>query len=129
MHRVVYKVALGSNRIFAVKKVTYAGLKGGSQSVVREIQTVENIQHRNLISLEDYWFEKEHGLLLYKYEPNGSLYDVLHEMNGDSSVALALKVRHNISWISFLRCCSWINFFPFSFLRCCSWTNFFPFRL
>ena len=95
-HGVVYKAALDSNTTFAVKKLTFAGLRGGSQSMVREIQTVERIRHRNLISLEDYWFGKDHGLLLYKYEPNGSLYDVLHEMN-DSATALPWKVRHNIA--------------------------------
>lgn len=89
-HGVVYKAALDSNTTFAVKKLTFAGLGGGSQSMVREIQTVERIRHRNLISLEDYWFGKDHGLLLYKYEPNGSLYDVLHEMN-DSATALPWK--------------------------------------
>ncbi|KAL6996154.1 hypothetical protein U1Q18_006292 [Sarracenia purpurea var. burkii] len=78
-HGTVYKASM-PDKVYAVKKLVFAGLKGGSTSMVQELQTVGKVRHRNLIRLEDFWLRKDYGLILYDYMPNGSLHDVLHDL-------------------------------------------------
>ena len=47
-----------------------------------------------MLRLEDFWLRKDHGLILYRYMPNGSLYDALHVKNPSQS--LEWKVRYKI---------------------------------
>ncbi|RAL43810.1 hypothetical protein DM860_014311 [Cuscuta australis] len=78
-HGTIYKATVGPDRVYAVKKLLFTGIQNGSVSMVREIQTIGKVKHRNLIKLEDFWLRKEYGLILYAYMENGSLHDVLHE--------------------------------------------------
>ncbi|KAF7843144.1 Receptor-like protein kinase [Senna tora] len=94
-HGVVYKAPVDPAQVFAVKKLAFAGNKGKNLSMVREIQTLGKIRHRNLVKLEDFWLRKDFGLILYTYMPNGSLHDVLHEKNPPPS--LEWNVRYNIA--------------------------------
>ncbi|KAK1290153.1 Receptor-like protein kinase [Acorus calamus] len=80
-HGTVYKAYLSPDKIYAVKKLTCTRKKGLSMSMVREIQTVGKIRHRNLVRLVDFWVRTDYGLILYDYMENGSLHDVLHEIN------------------------------------------------
>ncbi|KAK1276941.1 Receptor-like protein kinase [Acorus gramineus] len=79
-HGTVYKAYLSPDEIYAVKKLTCTRKKGLSMSMVREIQTVGKIRHRNLVRLVDFWVRTDYGLILYDYMENGSLHDVLHEI-------------------------------------------------
>ncbi|KAL8043567.1 hypothetical protein ABFS82_09G130400 [Erythranthe guttata] len=94
-HGVVYKVTLGPTKVYALKKIGYVGSKGGNKSMVREIQTIGKVRHRNLVRMEDFWLRKDFGLILYGYMKNGSLYDVLH--GADSSQPLEWEVRCKIA--------------------------------
>ncbi|KAH6790013.1 PEP1 receptor 1 [Perilla frutescens var. frutescens] len=78
-HGIVYKVTLSPTKVYALKKLSFAGSKGGNRSMVQEIQTIGKVRHRNLVKLEEFWLRKEYGLILYTYMENGSLHDVLHE--------------------------------------------------
>ncbi|PPD85210.1 hypothetical protein GOBAR_DD17870 [Gossypium barbadense] len=80
-HGVVYRASLSPGSDFAVKKINVAKHKGGNRSMVREIETIGKVKHRNLVRLEDFWLRKDYGLLLYRYMQNGSLHDVLHNNN------------------------------------------------
>ncbi|CAI0374430.1 unnamed protein product [Linum tenue] len=91
-HGTVYKVPMDNGEIFAVKKVNFAGHRGESRSMMREIKTIGKIRHRNLIKLEDFWFRKDYGLLLYNYMENGSLHDVLHG-NFEETIEWAVRFR------------------------------------
>ncbi|KAL2324985.1 hypothetical protein Fmac_024043 [Flemingia macrophylla] len=93
---VVYKAALEPDNILAVKKFAFAHDEGKSSGMTREIQTLGKIRHRNLVRLEGCWLRENHGLIAYKYMPNGSLHDVLHERNPPHS--LEWKVRNNIAF-------------------------------
>nr|XP_027121461.1 receptor-like protein kinase [Coffea arabica] len=94
-HGTVYKASLGSGRVYAVKKVASAGSRGGSKSMIREIQTIGAVRHRNLVKLEEFWFRKDYGLILYNYMKNGSLHDVLHERN--PPLQLEWSIRYKIA--------------------------------
>ncbi|CAK7323715.1 unnamed protein product [Dovyalis caffra] len=93
-HGTVYKASLDGEKIFAVKKIVFTGHQGGNKSMVREIQTIGNIRHRNLLKLEEFWLQKDFGLILYAYMQNGSLYDVLH---GIRAPLLEWKMRYKIA--------------------------------
>ncbi|KAI3857321.1 hypothetical protein MKX03_028981 [Papaver bracteatum] len=80
-HGIVFKASLSADEVYALKKLEFIGNKGASVSMIREIKTVWEIRHRNLVRLEDFWLRKDYGLILYKYMQNGSLHDVLHEIS------------------------------------------------
>lgn len=94
-HGIVYKAILGPGKAYAVKKLVFVGIKDGSTSMVREIQTIGKVRHRNLVKLEDFWLRKDYGLILYNYMENGSLHDILHETN--PPVTLEWSVRYRIA--------------------------------
>ncbi|KAM0939246.1 putative protein kinase RLK-Pelle-LRR-XI-1 family [Dioscorea sansibarensis] len=79
-HGTVYKALLSPNEVYAVKKLVFSTQKGSNVSMVREIQTVGKIRHRNLVKVVDFWLRNDYGLILYEYMENGSLHDVLHEI-------------------------------------------------
>ncbi|KAF2301607.1 hypothetical protein GH714_028177 [Hevea brasiliensis] len=64
-HGAVFKAELGPTNVFAVKKLKFSDHEDGSRSMIREIQFIENVRHRNLVKVEDYWFRKDYGLILY----------------------------------------------------------------
>ncbi|CAH1422944.1 unnamed protein product [Lactuca virosa] len=106
-HGTVYKASLGQNGVFAVKKLMFGASKEGSTSMVREIETVGKVRHRNLVRLEDFWMRKNYGLILYRYMHNGSLHDILHEMHPppllDWSIRcnIALGTAHGLAYLHF----------------------------
>nr|KYP56764.1 Receptor-like protein kinase [Cajanus cajan] len=94
-HGVVYKASVGPDKAFAVKNIEFAASKIKKLSMVKEIQTLERVRHRNLLKLEGFWFGKDNGLILYSYMPNGSLHDVLHERT--PPMTLEWNVRYKIA--------------------------------
>lgn len=106
-HGVVYKALVGPDKAFAVKKLEFAASKGKNLSMVREIQTLGKIKHRNLVKLVDFWLKKDYGLILYSYMPNGSLHDVLHEKNPPASLEwnirykIAVGIAHGLTYLHY----------------------------
>ncbi|XP_042473791.1 receptor-like protein kinase isoform X1 [Zingiber officinale] len=94
-HGIVYKAVLDIGKIYAVKKIVFPHQKRSNQSMIREIQTLGKIRHRNLVKLEKFWFECGYGLILYEYMAKGSLHDVLHEIK--PTPVLEWKVRYKIA--------------------------------
>ncbi|RXH90371.1 hypothetical protein DVH24_032728 [Malus domestica] len=92
-HGTVYKASLATDKDYAVKKLQFAGHEGTRLSMVREIQTLGSIRHRNLVRLEDFWLRKDHGLILYRYMQNGSLHDVLHEIEPQPTLEWSVRYR------------------------------------
>lgn len=92
----VYKATLSPDRVYAVKMFTLGEGKGGRRGMMREIQTIGLLQHQNVMKLENFWFRKNYGLILFNYMPNGSLHDVLHETNSPS-VPLPWNIRYKIA--------------------------------
>lgn len=106
-HGTVYKASLGQTGVYAVKKLMFGASKEGSTSMVREIETVGKVRHRNLVRLEEFWMKRNYGLILYKYMHNGSLHDLLHEIHPppllDWSIRcnIALGTAHGLSYLHF----------------------------
>ncbi|KAI9108300.1 hypothetical protein K1719_020783 [Acacia pycnantha] len=95
-HGVVYKVSLDPEKVFALKKFPFAHDKGQSNSMSRELETIGKIKHRNLVRLENFWLRKNYGLIMYTFMQNGSLHDVLHEINPPPF--LSWSVRYKIAF-------------------------------
>ncbi|XP_058751868.1 receptor-like protein kinase [Vicia villosa] len=106
-HGVVYKANVSQDKAFAVKKLAFAVSKGKNLSMVREIQTLGQIKHRNLVKLENFWLRQDYGLILYSYMPNGSLYDVLHEKKPAPSLEwnvrykIAIGIAHGLTYLHY----------------------------
>ncbi|CAK8535734.1 unnamed protein product [Lathyrus sativus] len=106
-HGVVYKALVSQDKAFAVKKLAFAASKGKNVSMIREIQTLGQIRHRNLVKLENFWLRRDHGLILYSYMPNGSLYDILHEKKPAPSLEwnvrykIAIGIAHGLTYLHY----------------------------
>ncbi|KAF6137872.1 hypothetical protein GIB67_014001 [Kingdonia uniflora] len=91
----VYKALLHPNHPYAVKKLDFTGRRGANISMHCEIRIAGQLRHRNLVKLESFWVQKEYGLIVYEYMPNGSLHDVLHEIS--PAPFLEWDVRYKIA--------------------------------
>ncbi|XP_071728547.1 uncharacterized protein [Rutidosis leptorrhynchoides] len=107
-HGSVYKATLDEGIVYAVKKLEFrGGEKEGSTSMIREIQTVGKVRHRNVVKLEQFWMKKDYGLILYRFMDNGSLHDILHEVYPppllDWSIRcnIALGTAHGLAYLHF----------------------------
>ncbi|KAI3773463.1 hypothetical protein L1987_47992 [Smallanthus sonchifolius] len=106
-HRTVYKASLGQDGVYAVKKLMFGSRKEGRMNMVREIETVGKVRHRNLVRLEDIWMKKDYGLILYRYMHKGSLHDILHEVRPPPSLDwsircnIALGTAHGLAYLHF----------------------------
>ncbi|KAF2286389.1 hypothetical protein GH714_016649 [Hevea brasiliensis] len=54
---------------------------------VSEMNTLGSVRHRNLIPLLGFCMAKKEKLLVYKYMENGTLYDKLHPVEPEGSLA------------------------------------------
>ncbi|KAL1196899.1 putative L-type lectin-domain containing receptor kinase S.5 [Cardamine amara subsp. amara] len=75
-------------RDIAVKRVSEKS-RQGKQEFISEITTIGNLNHRNLVKLLGWCYERKEFLLVYEYMPNGSL---------DKYLSLEDKSRSNLTW-------------------------------
>lgn len=76
-----YKAVLDTRLILCVKRLD-AGRIGlaGKEDFERHMEAVGRLRHPNLVPLRAYFHAKEERLLVYDYQPNGSLFSLLHGM-------------------------------------------------
>jgi Protein kinase domain len=74
-----YKAVLDNRLIVCVKRLD-AGRIGlaGKEDFERHMEAVGRLRHPNLVPLRAYFHAKEERLLVYDYQPNGSLFSLLH---------------------------------------------------
>uniref|UniRef100_A0A1J3DJW7 non-specific serine/threonine protein kinase n=1 Tax=Noccaea caerulescens TaxID=107243 RepID=A0A1J3DJW7_NOCCA len=76
------------DRDIAVKRVSEKSHQG-KQEFISEITTIGNLNHRNLVKLLGWCYERKEYLLVYDYMPNGSL---------DKYLSLQDRSRSNLTW-------------------------------
>ncbi|OWM81621.1 leucine-rich repeat receptor-like protein kinase PXC2 [Punica granatum] len=91
---VVYRTVLRDGRSVAIKKLTCSGLIKSQEDFEREVKTLGKIRHRNVVSLEGYYYDPSLQLLIYEYVPSGSLHRLIHDASTDN--CLTWRQRFNI---------------------------------
>ena len=80
----VYKLVLDDSSAFAVKKLTKGRLDRDT-GFERELQTLADVRHKNLVTLRGYYSAPEINLLVYDLMPNGNLETVLYGNTSSTS--------------------------------------------
>ncbi|XP_034924105.1 probably inactive leucine-rich repeat receptor-like protein kinase At5g48380 [Populus alba] len=100
----LYKAALPSGYLFAVKKLHNCRIL--EEHFVFELKTLGSLRHVNLLQLLGFSITSKHWLLVYKYMPNGNLYDWLHPMEGQAKIMewtvrfkVAIGLARGLSWL------------------------------
>lgn len=91
---VVYRLVVDENTAFAVKKLA-RGNPDQQRGFERELETLSDIKHRNIVSLRGYYMAPHVNLLIYDLMLNGSLEMVLHDRLIDQP--LDWPIRYNIA--------------------------------
>ncbi|KAL6982939.1 hypothetical protein U1Q18_016333 [Sarracenia purpurea var. burkii] len=74
-----YKAVLDNRLIVSVKRLDAGKLAGTSKEVfVQHMESVGGLRHPNLVPLRAYFQAKEERLLVFDYQPNGSLFSLIH---------------------------------------------------
>ncbi|KAL3622597.1 LRR receptor-like serine/threonine-protein kinase hsl2 [Castilleja foliolosa] len=78
----VYKVVLKSGQIVAAKKLREAKGEEPEESFLPEVETMGGIRHINIVKLLFTCISEDYRILVYEYMENGSLGDVIHDLEG-----------------------------------------------
>ncbi|KAF3947887.1 hypothetical protein CMV_026045 [Castanea mollissima] len=103
-HGSLYEVVLNSGVVLAVKRIKDWGIS--EEELRSRLQKTDQVGHPNILPLVAFYCSKQEKLLVYEYQQNGSLCQVLHELqNGHkfdwgsrlsvaASIAEALAYMH-----------------------------------
>lgn len=111
----VYKAALSSGELVAVKKLWGGSKKGDEEEDERrrrisddlfkaEVDTLGKIRHKNIVKLWCCCATRDCKLLVYEYMPNGSLGDLLHSSKGSlldwpTRFKIAVEAAEGLSYL------------------------------
>lgn len=102
-----YKAVLDSRLIVSVKRLDASKMgMTGKEAFERHMDAVGRLRHPNLVPLRAYFQAKEERLLVYDYQPNGSLYSLIHGR---------LPASPSYLLDTFLCCCPFFSFFSLFF--------------
>lgn len=91
----MYKAVLGDGTSLIVKRLQ--DTQHSEKEFMSEMTTLGNIKHRNLVPLLGYCTTKKERFLVYKYMPNGMLYDKLHDLKeGEKAMDWPLRLKIGI---------------------------------
>lgn len=89
-----YKAVLENGTIVAVKRMKDVNASS-KKDFEQKMETIGKLWHPNVLPLRAYYFAKEEKLLVYDYEPKGSLHSLLHG-RGPGRTALDWATRLKI---------------------------------
>ncbi|PON65028.1 Tyrosine-protein kinase [Parasponia andersonii] len=103
-----YKAVLDNRLIVGVKRLDSAKLSGTTREAFEQhMESVGGLRHPNLVPLRAYFQAKEERLLIYDYQPNGSLFSLIHgskstrakPLHWTSCLKIAEDVAQGLSYI------------------------------
>ncbi|KAL8144030.1 hypothetical protein V2J09_017062 [Rumex salicifolius] len=103
-----YKAVLDNRLIVCVKRLDATKIAGaGKEAYERHMESVGGLRHPNLVPLRAYFQEKEERLLVYDYQPNGSLFSLIHgsksarakPLHWTSCLKIAEDIAQGLSYI------------------------------
>ncbi|KAL3732892.1 hypothetical protein ACJRO7_022414 [Eucalyptus globulus] len=103
-----YKAVLDSRLIVTVKRMDAGKMAGTSREAFeRHMESVGGLRHPNLVPLRSFFQAREERLLIYDYQPNGSLFSLIHgsksarakPLHWTSCLKIAEDVAQGLSYI------------------------------
>ncbi|XP_057973893.1 probable inactive receptor kinase At5g67200 [Malania oleifera] len=103
-----YKAVLDNRLIVSVKRLDAGKTSAtGKEAFERHMESVGGLRHPNLVPLRAYFQAKEERLLIYDYQPNGSLFSLIHgskstrakPLHWTSCLKIAEDVAQGLSYI------------------------------
>jgi len=105
-----YKAVLDNRLIVCVKRLDATKIGGAGKMVFeRHMESVGALRHPNLVPLRAYFQAKEERLLVYDYQPNGSLFSLIHGQLQSYTLSSFCFLPLNFGWIIL---CSFIVNYP-----------------
>ncbi|KAG0470668.1 hypothetical protein HPP92_017368 [Vanilla planifolia] len=97
-----YKAVLDNRLTVSVKRLDATKLGAAGKEVFEQhMETVGRLRHPNLVPLRAYFQAKEERLLVYDYQPNGSLYSLIHGSRSSRAKPLhwtsCLKIAEDVA--------------------------------
>lgn len=102
-HGSLYKVMLDSGVNLAVKRIKDWEIS--DEDFRRRIQKIERTRHSNILPPIAFYCSKQEKLLVYEYQPNGSLFQLLH-----GNFSFSIYFLYNVSLPSFFHAPSIISY-------------------
>ncbi|CAM6018806.1 unnamed protein product [Sphagnum balticum] len=103
---IVYKAVLHNGNVVAVKKIPSLNKDIKiHKSFLREINTIGNIKHRNLVKLLGFCKFGKIALVVYNYFPNGDLFDAIHNkergivLDWDTRLKIVEGIAHGLAYL------------------------------
>ncbi|XP_020274769.1 protein STRUBBELIG-RECEPTOR FAMILY 6-like isoform X2 [Asparagus officinalis] len=83
----VYKAQFNGGKVLAVKKINSSALpSNSSEDFIDLVSNISLLHHPNITELVGYCSEHGQHLLVYEFQKNGSLHDLLHLSDEDSKL-------------------------------------------
>ncbi|PHU20767.1 putative inactive receptor kinase [Capsicum chinense] len=97
-----YKAVLDNRLIVCVKRLDGGRLAGTSQEdFERHMESVGGLRHPNLVPFRAYFQARQERLLVYDYQPNGSLFSLIHGSKSSKAKPLhwtsCLKIAEDVA--------------------------------
>ncbi|XP_047336149.1 probable inactive receptor kinase At5g67200 [Impatiens glandulifera] len=97
-----YKAVLDNRLIVSVKRLESSRMAGtNKEQFERHMESVGGLRHPNLVPLRAYFQAKQERLLVYDYQPNGSLFSLVHGSKSTRAKPLhwtsCLKIAEDIA--------------------------------
>lgn len=101
----VYKATVSNGNWFlAIKRIPNS--QNFDHEFFSEVMALGRLKHPNIVRLLGFSSKDKEKLLVYKYEPNGSLYERLHSMKGETQtmewpvrVKIAVGLARGLAWL------------------------------
>ncbi|XP_028112013.1 probably inactive leucine-rich repeat receptor-like protein kinase At5g48380 isoform X1 [Camellia sinensis] len=101
---IIYKAVFPNGSILAIKR--FFNSQRSKRLFMSEVMTLGRLRHTNLVPLIGFCYETMEKLLVYKYMPNGNLYDWLHPpaselkiMKWPVRVKIAVGLARGLAWL------------------------------
>ncbi|XP_073261978.1 probably inactive leucine-rich repeat receptor-like protein kinase At5g48380 [Populus alba] len=102
----LYKASLPNGYVLAVKKLHDSQFL--EEQSISELKILGSLRHINVLPLLGFCVESNQRFLVYKYMPNGNLYDWLHPMEEGQEKAMEWGVRVKVA-VGLARGMAWLH--------------------